>query len=113
VLWRLPLSLAGQIEPTDVAVIVPASIVIAAVFHSARDSVLVAMIMHATNNAVGGGYASQLFHGRDLVLLGLVTAIAWRGVAAVVLARQRTIRLPNRPARPTVGEEDDKGRRAT
>jgi len=25
--------------------------------------VLIAMILHATNNAVGGAYASQLLHG--------------------------------------------------
>jgi hypothetical protein len=57
VLWHGPLFLAGQILWTDVLTIVAASVVIAAVFHSGRDSVLTAMLLHATNNAVGGSFA--------------------------------------------------------
>lgn len=89
VFWHLPLFLAGQIEPTDVAVIVAASVVAAAVFHTGRESVLVAMVLHATNNAVGGSYASQIFHGSDLLVLGVFTAIGWWVAAAYVLVRQR------------------------
>jgi uncharacterized protein len=89
VVWHGPLFFAGQIIWTDVLVIVAASVVIASVFHTARESVLVVMIMHATNNAVGGGFASQLFHGADLTRLGLLTALAWWSVAAVVIIRTR------------------------
>lgn len=85
VIWHGPLFLVGQILWTDVLVIVAASVVIASVFHTARESVLVAMIMHATNNAVGGNYASQLFEGADLTRLGILTAAAWWLGAAVVL----------------------------
>jgi uncharacterized protein len=85
VLWHAPLFLVGQILWTDVLVIVAASVVIAAVFHTARESVLVVMIMHATNNAVGGSYASQLFDGADQTRLGILTAIAWWVGATAVL----------------------------
>jgi membrane protease YdiL (CAAX protease family) len=95
VLWHGPLFLAGQILWTDVLTIVAVSVVIAAVFHSARDSVLIAMLMHATNNAIGGGFASELFHGSDEVTLGLLTAAAWWLIAGVILVRtRRSRRLP-------------------
>lgn len=85
VIWHAPLFAVGQILWTDALVIIAASVVIASVFHTARDSVLLAMIMHATNNAVGGNYASQLFQGVDQTRLGILTAAAWWLGAAVVL----------------------------
>jgi membrane protease YdiL (CAAX protease family) len=89
VAWHGPLFITGQILWTDVLVVVAASVVIAFVFHTARESVLLAMIFHATNNAVGGQYASQLFHGADLTRLGLLTSLAWWLVAAAVLVAVR------------------------
>ncbi len=89
VVWHLPLFLVGQILPTDVVSIVAASVVIAAVFHLGRESVLVAMLLHATNNAVGGEFASQLFSGADDARLGWLTAAGWVTVAAAVLVVQQ------------------------
>jgi membrane protease YdiL (CAAX protease family) len=90
VIWHGPLFLVGQILWTDVLVIVAASVVIASVFHTARESVLVVMLMHATNNAVGGNYASQLFHGIDQTRLGILTAAAWwLGAVVVIVATKR------------------------
>ncbi|MEO8095566.1 MAG: type II CAAX endopeptidase family protein [Pseudolysinimonas sp.] len=88
VIWHLPLFLAGQILATDVLTVIAASIVIAAVFHVGGESVLIAMLLHATNNAVGGNFASQLFAGDDLSRLGWLTAAAWWAAAGVVLALQ-------------------------
>jgi membrane protease YdiL (CAAX protease family) len=99
--WHLPLFLAGQILWPDVLVIIAASVVIAAVFHSARDSVLIAMILHATNNAVGGGYASQRFDGPDDTRLGVFTAIGWwlaAGVAMWSVVRRRRLSPDPLPA---------------
>jgi membrane protease YdiL (CAAX protease family) len=91
VIWHAPLFAVGQILWTDVLVIIAASVVIASVFHTARESVLLAMIMHATNNAVGGNYASQLFQGVDQTRLGILTAAAWwLGAAVVLVGLQRT-----------------------
>ncbi|WP_248966410.1 CPBP family intramembrane glutamic endopeptidase [Sphaerisporangium perillae] len=89
VAWHLPLFLAGQILLPDILVIMAASVVIAGLFRSARQSVLIAMVFHATNNAVGGGYASQLFHGADSFRLGIFTAGAWWILAVVVMALRR------------------------
>ncbi len=94
VIWHGPLFLTGQILWTDVLTIVAASVVIAAVFHSARDSVLIAMLLHATNNAVGGGFASQLFHGADNTRLGLLTAAGWWILASGVLVHRARSRRP-------------------
>jgi membrane protease YdiL (CAAX protease family) len=94
VAWHAPLFVVGQILWTDVLVIVAASVVISAVFHSARDSVLVAMLLHAMNNAIGGEFASQLFHGGDEVSLGLLTAAAWWVLAGGVMIRLWWSRRP-------------------
>ena len=88
VAWHLPLFLAGQILATDVLSIVGASVVIAAVFHLGRESVLIAMLLHAMNNAVGGSFASQLFEGSDLARLGWLTAGGWWIAAIIVLGAQ-------------------------
>jgi CAAX protease family protein len=104
VAWHLPLFLAGQILPTDVLSIIAASVVIAGVFHVGGKSVLIAMLLHATNNAVGGNFASQLFEGADLSRLGWLTAAGWCVVAAAVLAMQarNALRLRRRPEVPDV-----------
>ena len=104
--WHFPLFMTGQIEPTDVAVVIAASVAIAALFHLGRESVLIAMLLHASNNAVGGGYASQLFTGHDLLRLGWLTAAGWCLVAGTILAVQTARRpRPPRPARePTAAQ---------
>ena len=89
VVWHLPLFLNGAILLTDVLVILAVSVVIAAVYHSARDSVLIAMLLHATNNALGGEFARQLFTGSDAARLGVFVAAAWVLLATVVMVRQR------------------------
>jgi membrane protease YdiL (CAAX protease family) len=89
VAWHLPLFLAGQILQPDVLTIMAASVVIAGVFRSARQSVLIAMLLHATNNAVGGSYASLLFHRADSYRLGMFTAAAWWIAAVVVMVLRR------------------------
>ncbi|WP_329000120.1 CPBP family glutamic-type intramembrane protease [Kribbella sp. NBC_00709] len=87
VFWHAPLFLTGDILWPDVLVIVAASVVVGAVFHAGKDSVLIAMLFHATNNAVGGSFASLLFHGHDQTTLGLVTAAGWWLIAGGVLVR--------------------------
>jgi uncharacterized protein len=100
VFWHGPLFLVGQILWTDALQVVAVSVVIAAVFHSARDSVLVVMLMHATNNAIGGGFASELFHGNDNLSLGWLTAAIWWLMAAAVLIRASRLSRPGRPGVP-------------
>lgn len=85
-LWHLPLFVAGDILPTDILVIIAASVVFASMMHISRESVLIAMLLHATNNAMSGEFASQLFTGSDKVMLGWLTAAGWWVVAGVAIA---------------------------
>jgi membrane protease YdiL (CAAX protease family) len=96
--WHLPSFLAGDVLWPDVLVIVAASVVLAAIFHLGRDSVLIAMLFHATNNAVGGSYASLLFHGTDKLRLNLLTAGAWIALAVAVETIRRARARASRPA---------------
>lgn len=89
-LWHLPLFLIGDILSTDVILILAASLVFAWLVDGAGGSVLAAMLMHATNNAVSGEYASTLFSGQDAELLGWIRAGVWCLIAlTVVLATRR------------------------
>jgi membrane protease YdiL (CAAX protease family) len=88
VLWHLPVFATEGIEWTDVLVIPATSVVIAGIFHLGRESVLIAMLTHAVNNAVGGALASRLFTGADSVQLGALTAAAWWLAAAVVIVHR-------------------------
>ena len=99
VVWHLPLFATGQILPSDVLSILAASLVIAAVFHLGRDGVLVAMLLHATNNAVGGAFAGHLVTGDDAVRLRLARRSR--------LVRRRR-RRPGR-ARPRTGDRTRRG----
>jgi len=85
VFWHLPLFLTGSIPVSDVVWIVAASIVFAFLVISSGGSVLVAMVMHATNNVVTGEYVSSLFSGDDIVLQGWVRATMWSVIAIVVV----------------------------
>ncbi len=89
VVWHLPLMLTGMIPWSDSVLIVAVSVVIAAVYHGGRESVLIAMLMHATNNAVGGEFASQLFAGGDATWFGALLAATWVLVAAATLVVRR------------------------
>ena len=89
VVWHLPLFVTGTILWPDVATILACSVVIAAVYHRGRDSILIAMLLHATNNAVGGEFASQLFSGSDATRLSTFVGLAWVLLALGVLVSQR------------------------
>jgi len=47
------------------------------------------MLLDATNNTLGGEFASQLFTGADAARLGLFVAAVWALLATVVMIRQR------------------------
>jgi membrane protease YdiL (CAAX protease family) len=85
VFWHTPLFLKGSIPASDVVWIVAASIVFAFLVIRSGRSVLLAMLMHATNNVVAGEYVSTLFSGDDAVLQGWVRATMWSVIAIVVV----------------------------
>jgi uncharacterized protein len=102
-----PLFLTGDIPLSDAVMLLPVGVVLAWLVLGTRGSVLVAMIAHASNNAVSGEYISPMFSGGDADLLGWIRAGLWCVAAAVVVlaagprlgARREYEEAPG-PARP-------------
>jgi uncharacterized protein len=86
--WHLPLMVVGDVHWSDVMTIMGAVIVFNWVFNNANGSVLLIMIMHASNNAVSGQFFSPMFSGADSVRLGWLLAALWcaAAIAVVVVA---------------------------
>jgi membrane protease YdiL (CAAX protease family) len=107
--WHTPLFFAGDIPASDIVWIVAASIPLAFVVIRSGGSVLMAMMMHATNNVVSGEYVTSLFSGDDVVLQGWVRAIMWTVIAIVIVlvAGRSFTTQPEReqptPAEPVLG----------
>ncbi|HWJ52240.1 MAG TPA: type II CAAX endopeptidase family protein [Propionibacteriaceae bacterium] len=106
--WHLPLMVVGQIAWSDLVLVVAVTVVLTWVFNGTAGSVLIAMILHATNNTVSGSFFSPLFTGSDSVRQSWMLALVWCVVAAVVVAvtgpahlsRRRTKQLLSSATRP-------------
>jgi membrane protease YdiL (CAAX protease family) len=83
--WHLPLMVVGDVHYSDIMTIMGAVIVFNWVFNSANGSVLIVMMMHASNNAVSGQFFSPMFSGADSVRLGWLLAALWCAVAIMVV----------------------------
>ena len=83
-LWHVPLLVNGDQHWSDLLLVVLAAIVFTWVFGNARASVLVAMVMHAMNNAVSGEYISPMFTGADSTRQSWLLVLVW-GIAAVAV----------------------------
>ncbi|HEX8511438.1 MAG TPA: type II CAAX endopeptidase family protein [Propionibacteriaceae bacterium] len=83
--WHLPLILSDQVSWWDLLLVVAYNIVIARLFLASGRSVLLVMVLHATNNAVSGGFVSQLFTGADASQQAAITALIWAAAAGVLL----------------------------
>jgi hypothetical protein len=93
VLWHLPLFFTGDIPAADVVYILGAGVVFAWLVTGTGGSVLLAMVMHATSNAVSGEYISPMFTGSDADTLGWIRAGFWVVFAmTVVLVAGRSFR---------------------
>lgn len=84
--WHIPLFFSGDIPAADVVLILAASVVLAWLVVRSGGSVLIAMLMHASSNAFSGEFASKLFSGSDVALLGWVRALLWCVIAAGIIA---------------------------
>ena len=91
-LWHLPLLVNGDQHWSDLLLVVLAAIVFTWVFGNARNSVLVAMVMHAMNNAVSGEYVSPMFTGADSTRQSWLLVLVWGIAAVAVAARVRGFR---------------------
>jgi membrane protease YdiL (CAAX protease family) len=97
--WHLPVYLTGDQHWSDLVLVVLATVLFTWLFENAMQSALIAMVLHATNNAVSGEYFSQLFDGGDSTRQSWLLALVW-GVAAlfvVLFARRFRRAAPQRP----------------
>lgn len=84
VAWHTPLFLAREIELADIFNMVGGVIIYNWLYHRSGKSVLLVMIIHATNNAVSGEFVSPMFTGSDSAQMAWLRTAAW-GVAALVV----------------------------
>jgi uncharacterized protein len=84
-LWHVPMMVVGDVHWSDTVSIMGAVIVFNWVFNNANGSVLIIMLMHATNNTVSGQFFSPMFSGADSVRMGWLLAAVWCAVAIVVV----------------------------
>jgi len=82
--WHLPLMVVGEVNWSDIVLVIAASVVFAWVFNSASGSVLIAMVMHAMNNTISGSFFGPMFSGADSVRESWLLAALWVAVAIVV-----------------------------
>lgn len=90
-MWHAPLmgsEFAWNTVPCFLISVLAGSVVLAWLFNGSRESVLLCMLMHATVNSVGAGYAFHFFAGDDLLRLWWIYALVW--AAAAVLIAWRT-----------------------
>ncbi len=85
VIWHTPLFFMGEIPVGDVVFIMAGAVVFAWLVVGTKGSVLLAMVMHASSNAVSGEYISPMFTGADAITLGWVRAGIWCLFAAIVI----------------------------
>jgi membrane protease YdiL (CAAX protease family) len=83
--WHLPLILSDQVSWWDLLLVVAYNVVITPLFLASGQSVLLVMVLHATNNAISGGFVSQLFTGADASHQAAITALIWAAAAGVLL----------------------------
>jgi hypothetical protein len=84
--WRLPLFATGDGTWAELGSIVGATVVIAWVFNGSGGSVLLTMLLHATNNTVSGALFGRLFSGPDAVTQGWLLSGLWCLAALAVVA---------------------------
>jgi membrane protease YdiL (CAAX protease family) len=91
--WHLPLILAGLDSWWDVPLLLGVNVVIARIFGLSGGSVLLMMVLHATNNAFSGGFVTPMFDGPDAGRQAALVALVWLVAAGLVLARPASSRV--------------------
>jgi hypothetical protein len=85
--WHIPLFMSGELPWADAASLVLLSILFTAVFVRTKQSVLIAVLMHAALNAAGG-IVVPLFEGSDRVQMFWSMTAVTAVVAVAVISRQ-------------------------
>jgi membrane protease YdiL (CAAX protease family) len=84
-LWHLPLMVVGEVNWSDLVLVIAVSVVFAWVFNNASGSVLIVMLMHAMNNTISGNFFGPMFSGADSVRQSWLLAALWCAVAIVLI----------------------------
>jgi len=112
--WHLPLMVVGQVNWSDIVLVIAVAVVFTWVFNNAQGSVLIVMLMHAMNNTISGSFFSPMFSGADSVRQSWLLAAVWCAVAIVVVIvagpahlsrkhkKQEGAEKPGRPTAPPV-----------
>jgi membrane protease YdiL (CAAX protease family) len=98
VVWHLPLFFSGDIPASDVLYIMAAAVIFAWIVVGSGGRVLLAMLMHASSNAVSGEFISPMFTGHDGSALGWIRAAIWCLFAAGVVITADPSFRSRRPA---------------
>lgn len=99
-LWHVPLmgtEFAAAVVPPFLISVFAASVVLAWLYNSARESVFLCMLMHATVNATGAAFVFRFYSGTDLNRLWWIYALVWLAAAALIAWRSGP-NLGRRPA---------------
>jgi membrane protease YdiL (CAAX protease family) len=90
--WHVPLFLSGEQHWSDLVLVAVATVVFTWLFENASRSVLIAMVLHAMNNAVSGEYFSQMFTGADSTRQSWMLVVVWGAAALLVVVCSRVFR---------------------
>jgi threonine/homoserine efflux transporter RhtA len=71
--------------PCEMVQLIAWTVAFAWLFNNTQGSVLLAMMMHAMSNTIGGSFASQMFSGADSVNLAWLRGALWCVVAIVLI----------------------------
>ena len=83
--WHLPLMVVGEVNWSDLVLVIAVSVVLTWVFNNSNGSVLIVMLLHAMNNTISGSFFSPMFSGADSVRQSWLLAALWWAVAIVVV----------------------------
>jgi membrane protease YdiL (CAAX protease family) len=84
-LWHLPMILSGLDSAWELVLLMGANVVLARLYLASGGSVLLMMVLHATNNAFSGSYVTPMFTGADAARQAGLVAVLWAGLAAAIL----------------------------
>jgi membrane protease YdiL (CAAX protease family) len=104
--WHVPLFATGDGSWAELGSIVGGTVVLAWVFNGSGGSVLLTMLLHATNNTASGLFGRQ-FAGADAVTLGWLLSGLWCLAALAVVVVAGPARLSRRERVPLVGPTPD------
>jgi CAAX protease family protein len=85
VVWHLPLVIVGEIPWSDTIFLFGFVVIFNWMFNNTGGSVLIIMLMHATNNTISGDFFGPMFSGVDSARQSWFLAALWCTVALAVI----------------------------